>query len=452
MARGELMNINYPKYEAYKETGIQWLPQVPAGWEVKQIRHLLDSVQNGTTATQVDYDAGKTIPVTRIETISGGEINWDKVGWVIPTKEIANYRLNKGDILFSHINSLSMIGNCALYNSNDALYGGMNLLRLKPKESTYSAWIIYLLKSKFIRNTFESIAKPAINQASLTTQGIKSCNVPVPPLPEQKAIAAFLDEKTGKIDSLLEKLKRQKELLSEKRTALITRAVTKGLNPNAPMKETGIDWLPQVPEHWEVVPTFAVFNNQKNKNVNSLESNVLSLSYGRILRRNVETNFGLLPESFETYQIVLCGNIILRLTDLQNDKRSLRVGLVMEKGIITSAYLCLKVKNEDKVLSSYAFNLLHSFDITKIFYNMGSGVRQLMTFEDLRRMPIIVPPISEQKEIAEYIEKQTAKIDLLQSKTDKQIELLKEYRTSLITSAVTGQIKVIQNQQQRQCA
>jgi type I restriction enzyme S subunit len=106
-------------------------------------------------------------------------------------------------------------------------------------------------------------------------------------------------------------------------------------------KHSGVDWLGKVPAHWELKPLFALLREKKQRNLGNNENNVLSLSYGRIIRRNTEDNFGLLPESFETYQIVSPGNIILRLTDLQNDKRSLRVGLVAEPGIITSAYICL---------------------------------------------------------------------------------------------------------------
>lgn len=116
-----------------------------------------------------------------------------------------------------------------------------------------------------------------------------------------------------------------------------------------------------------------------------LEDNVLSLSYGNIIRRNVEDNFGLMPESFNTYQIVKSGDVILRLTDLQNDKRSLRVGLAKEGGIITSAYLSLRGKSD--VDPSYLYQLLHSYDTTKVFYGMSGGLRQSMKFEDFRRLP-----------------------------------------------------------------
>lgn len=136
-------------------------------------------------------------------------------------------------------------------------------------------------------------------------------------------------------------------------------------------KPSGIDWVSAIPKSWEVLPAFIVVKDVCIKNVDGVEDNVLSLSYGNIVKRNLDDNFGLLPESFNTYQIVSEGNIVLRLTDLQNDKKSLRVGYVNEKGIITSAYLnlaCLKYLE-----SRYAYFLLHSYDLTKVFYGMGGG-------------------------------------------------------------------------------
>jgi len=136
-------------------------------------------------------------------------------------------------------------------------------------------------------------------------------------------------------------------------------------------RDSGVPWLGEVPSHWEVEPLFVCLRERKTVNAGSQVSNVLSLSYGRIIPRNVEDNFGLLPESFETYQVVEPGSIVLRLTDLQNDKRSLRVGLVRETGIITSAYVCLEPAS--RVHPSYAAYLLHTYDAAKVFYSQGGG-------------------------------------------------------------------------------
>lgn len=200
-------------------------------------------------------------------------------------------------------------------------------------------------------------------------------------------------------------------------------------------KPSNIDWVSEIPKSWEILPAFSVVKNTCIKNVDGAEDNVLSLSYGNIVKRNLDGNFGLLPESFNTYQIVSKGNIILRLTDLQNDKKSLRVGYVTEKGIITSAYLnlaCLK-----SIEPKYAYFLLHSYDLTKVFYGMGGGLRQSMKFEDLKRLPIIIPFCSEQLSIVQFLDAETAKIDQLIRKQTQLIVLLKEKQQAAICDVVT---------------
>ena len=174
-------------------------------------------------------------------------------------------------------------------------------------------------------------------------------------------------------------------------------------------KNSEIDWISQRPTHWEIKRINDIATQRKIKNVGLVEKNLLSLSYGKIKRKNIDSSFGLLPESFETYQIVEPGNIILRLTDLQNDQRSLRVGLVKEQGIITSAYLCLRFfKNISPV---FAYYLLFAYDISKVFYWFGGGLRQSMKFDDIKVIPFIIPPLLEQQTIAHYLDTKTDQID-----------------------------------------
>ncbi len=200
-------------------------------------------------------------------------------------------------------------------------------------------------------------------------------------------------------------------------------------------KESGVEWIDSIPSYWEVKPTFALCEASTQKNIDGAESNVLSLSYGNIIPRDVETNFGLLPESFNTYQVISCGDVILRLTDLQNDKNSLRVGLAKQKGIITSAYLKLKANSD--INPNFLYRLLHSYDTTKVFYGMGGGLRQSMKFEDFRRLPLLLPPYEEQIKISAFLDHETAKIDNLIEKQKQLIELLGEKRQAVISHAVT---------------
>ena len=199
-------------------------------------------------------------------------------------------------------------------------------------------------------------------------------------------------------------------------------------------KDSQIPWVGHVPQHWQVLPLLAVAAERYESNAGMQEDNLLSLSYGRIVRKDIDSNDGLLPESFETYQVVHPGDMVLRLTDLQNDKRSLRSGRVVERGIITSAYLALV---PTKVASGFLAHLLRAYDTRKVFYSMGGGLRQSMKFADLKRMPVAVPPFAEQTAIATFLDHETAKIDALVEEQKRLIELLKEKRQAVISQAVT---------------
>lgn len=204
----------------------------------------------------------------------------------------------------------------------------------------------------------------------------------------------------------------------------------------AEYKDSGVEWIGAIPNQWQVKPLFAVATTESIKNDDGKETNVLSLSYGNIIKRDVEDNFGLLPESFNTYQLVNEGDLILRLTDLQNDKRSLRVGQAKEIGIITSAYLKLVAK-KNSINEKYLYRLLHSYDTTKVFYGMGGGLRQSMKFEEMKRLEMLVPNLTEQEKIANFLDHETAKIDTLIAKQQELIKLLKEKRQAVISHAVT---------------
>lgn len=200
-------------------------------------------------------------------------------------------------------------------------------------------------------------------------------------------------------------------------------------------KTSAITEIEELPQSWRVEPLCALLKEIEAPNRGNLEQNLLSLSYGRIVRRDINSNDGLLPESFETYQIVEPSDIVLRLTDLQNDQRSLRVGYVTERGIITSAYLALRANYEAS--PKYLYYLLHAYDLMKIFYGLGGGVRQSMKYADMKWLPMAVPPTKYQADIVDFLDRETAKADDLVAKYERLIELLEEKRAALITQAVT---------------
>lgn len=200
-------------------------------------------------------------------------------------------------------------------------------------------------------------------------------------------------------------------------------------------RKTGIEWLPEIPKNWVYYPLFTLVSENKKKNTNNDCTNVLSLSYGKIKRKNKDSNFGLLPAEYSAYQIVHPNYILLRLTDLQNDQKSLRTGFVVETGIITSAYIAL-IPNND-IDSKYLAYALHAYDVMKVYYALGSGVRQSMNFKDLKWLPIFLPSQKQRAIILAYIDKKIIQIDNIIAGKEKLIELLKEKRQAIISEAVT---------------
>lgn len=275
-------------------------------------------------------------------------------------------------------------------------------------------------------------------QRNLYIPDFESIYIYLPSLSEQRQIVHFLDRKCSAIDTAIEKTKESIEKLEEYKKSVITKAVTKGLDPDAKMKDSGVEWIGEVPEGWEIKQLRMFYSRRANKNKGLLEKNLLSLSYGNIIRKNIDTKEGLLPESFEGYNIVEKGDIVIRGTDLQNDHKSLRTGLVTERGIITSAYMTLMPKND--INSEYYHYLLHCYDIEKVFYSMGGGLRQSLEYWNFIRTPVLEPSKKEQEEIVIYIKDKCSAIDALITKKQKAISKWEEYKKSLIYYAVTGKI------------
>ena len=206
------------------------------------------------------------------------------------------------------------------------------------------------------------------------------------------------------------------------------------------MKDSGVEWLGEIPAEWDVTALSQQVSQVKCKNDNLVEKNLLSLSYGKIKRRDIDTVGGLLPASFEGYNRVESGDIVLRLTDLQNDQHSLRTGLVKENGIVTSAYVSVRPCSRSS--SEYLHFALYAFDVAKGFYGMGSGVRQGLTYGDVKQLRLPYPPLDTQRKIAAYLDGRCAKIDEMVSDAKKTIEEYKAWKSSVIFEAVTGKCKI----------
>lgn len=211
--------------------------------------------------------------------------------------------------------------------------------------------------------------------------------------------------------------------------------MTTNLKPYPVMKESGIEWLGKVPEHWEVLPGRACLQEKKEPNTGMKEETVLSLSYGKIIVKPKDSLHGLVPESFETYQVIHPGDIVCRPTDLQNDQKSYRFGISESQGIITSAYICLRINA--KLNNRFVHLTLHSYDLIKIIYSLGSGLRQNLRWEDFKYLPICIPPLKEQDAIVRYLNHIDKRLRRLMQAKQNLIALLNEQKQAIIHRAVT---------------
>lgn len=430
-----------------KDSGIEWIGEIPEYWECTQFKTLLSRNDGGVWGNDpTDTDVDKIVIRSTEQTIDGKWCINNPAKRDLTTENIKDYRIVKNDLLMTKSSgSLDHIGKTSIadeyFTKNECYYSNF-IQRLRCYENKYFpkyAW--FILNSTIARKQFAYLQNSTSGLGNINSGIINQIKVPLPPLPDQQRIANFLDEKVSQIDSTISKTRESIEEYKKLKQAIITEAVTKGLNPNAKMKNSGIEWIGESPEEWECFYLSQIFAPVKNKNIGLIENNLLSLSYGKIIRKNIETTFGLLPENFEGYNIIQENDIVLRLTDLQNDHKSLRVGIAKEKGIITSAYLTLR--NQINKIAKYFYYLLHSFDIAKGFYGMGAGVRQGLNWNEVRSLRMIAPKdISEQQQIADYLDQKCSEIDNLITKKEQLVVELEAYKKSLIYEVVTGKKEV----------
>ncbi len=310
-------------------------------------------------------------------------------------------------------------------------------LSLRPRKDLNTQYYCYLLKTVDAQKMFHGLGTGI--RLTLSYKDIKNLMLPAPPRDEQDQIVRFLDWKVSEINKLISVRKQQIVKLEELKRSEIGHLVM-GQSKSVPQRETAIGWVKTIPSNWREKSLIQLAEEQQIKNIGMIENNLLSLSYGKIINKDINTTDGLLPASFEGYQIVHDGNIVLRLTDLQNDHKSLRTGLVTQTGIITSAYTCLKAR--EGIIPEYLQLQLHVADLCKVFYSMGGGVRQSIGFKDIRYMLIAVPSVDEQQRILALAHKIEEPIDRAVKNLKGIISILEEYKTKLIADVVTGKIDV----------
>ena len=326
-----------------KDSGVEWIGDIPEDWEVVRIKNV-SKFSNGYAFKESDLTMEGNKYVIRIGNFQDNKliINTKTLKTNINDELLKNYKIQNGDILIAM--SGATVGKIIyLKNIDEEIY-------INQRVGIIRSEINKLLKYYFLINGFKEhiyLNSQGSAQPNISETEILDFNISLPSKSKQQSIADFLDEKTQEIDNIISKTKKAIEEYKKYKQSLITETVTKGLDKDVEMKDSGIEWVGEIPEHWGLERLKYSFLEHKSKNIGNKEKNVLSLSYGNIVKRNIKDNFGLLPESFESYNIVKPGVIVLRLTDLQNDKKSWRVGISKQIGIITSANVSLinKAKN-----------------------------------------------------------------------------------------------------------
>lgn len=419
-----------------KDSGIDWLGMIPNDWEVRKVKNYY-KMQTGFTPDTKNpdfYDDEYGYDWVTIGDLNGGKYIPETTKGKISKKYVDEYTpeiIPKGSLLYSFKLSVGQVAfaDRDVY-SNEAIASFI-------KDENINLNFLFYSSCMIVENANENIYGAKI----LNQELIRNASIVFPPLEEQQKIADFLDDKVGEIDVIISKTKASIEEYKKYKNAVIAETITKGLDKTVSMKESGIEWVGKIPSHWEIHTLSQVFMQLKNKNSDLSETNLLSLSYGKIKRKDINSSDGLLPESFDGYNIIDKNDIVLRLTDLQNDHKSLRVGHVKERGIITSAYVTLRCKED--IATDYYYYFLHTFDIFKGFYGMGAGVRQGLNYEGIRSMKILSPDIKEQQEIVEYLNVKCAEIDALIAKKEAFVEEMEAYKKSLIYEYVTGKKEVL---------
>jgi len=436
-------------YSEYKESGVEWLGEIPANWEALRLRFV---VETSVSKREVrGLDRGTEVSFIPMEAV--GEYGGLSLDGTKPLSEVLDgyTYFRDDDVVVAKITPCFENGKGALAEAlcNGIAFGTTELHVLRPRNGIYKRFLLYLTFSDRFRRLGTASMYGAGGQKRVSDNFIRDFAHPFPSLAEQRAIAAFLDRETVKIDGLVARKERLIGLLAEKRTALITRAVTRGLDPNVPMKDSGVEWLGEIPAHWEV------------KRLWHLTPSDRRIMYGIVLPG---------PNVQDGVPIVKGGDVAatrlkpeaLSKTTFEIDARYVRSRLrggdlvYAIRGSIGEVEMVPKELEganltQDAARIAYTARtegrwLLNALRSSVIFAQLEAGALGAtikgINIRDLKRTLVSVPPIEEQTQIATFLGRETARIDALIAKIREAIDHLREFRTALISAAVTGKIDV----------
>lgn len=433
--------------------GVKWMGAVPRRWSIEPAkRHFViqlgKMLQNGPTC-----DTDRMVPYFKALHVLWGTVNASDLPemWASPS-EIMQYGVQRGDLLVCEGGEVGRAGIASDPPVDSIIQNALH--RVRAKNTGDVRFLMYVLNSVSSAGWFDVICNRA-TIAHFTGEKFAALRIPSPPLEEQRAIAAFLDRETARIDALIEKKRRQIELLREKRTALISHAVTKGLDPNAKMKDSSIEWLGKIPEHWSVLPLkyslaaragaikTGPFGSQLLSS-EMVEGTIKVYNQRNVLDRDFSSGENYIAE--EKYQDLKAFTVFPNDVLVTTRGTIGRCCLLPDGAELGILHPCLiRVQANPIALSpEYMALLIQESGIVLLQLQLLSNATtiEVIYSESLKSVRLPLPPLSEQRAIAAFLDRETARIDALIEKVEKSVELLREYRTALISAAVTGKIDV----------
>ena len=416
------------KYESYKDSGVKWLGEIPRHWEVRKIKYtfkersqkgfpklsLLSATQQYGVIKKDDYE-NRTVVATK---------GLDTLKLVCKNDFVISLRSFEGGIEMSHEEGI--------------ISPAYTILIPKKIEPSYFR---HLGKSPVFINLLKMMVTGIREGQNIDYNKLRTNLIPIPPKSEQTAIANYLDSITSKIDEAISQQQKMIDLLNERKQIIIQNAVTKGLDPNAKMKDSGVEWIGEIPEDWEVRPIKALLKLKK-KLVGSKSNkyNLLSLSIDGIKIRDLNNPMGKFPTSFDTYQEVNKNDFVF--CNFDNEETPRAVGLSKVHGMITGAYDVMALYDL-RVDIEYLYLVFLDIDNFKKFKPLYKGLRKTVPYDSFMSYKIAIPPFEEQREISESLLVFLKNIDSSISQCNKMISLLKERKQIIINDVVTGKVKVI---------
>ena len=438
----------FRRFPEYKDSGIEWLGEVPEHWVTWKATHGFRRIGSGTTPKSDDpeYYGGDISWVTTSELRETVIVDTIKRVTTTATREYPTLRIYpKGTLLFAMsgatIGRLGILGTPATVNQACAAFA-------EPLHLATS-FVYYWLQ---MRKPILTVLSAGGGQPNLSQDDLRQLRIPAPPLDEQRTIAVFLDRETAKIDGLVARKERLIDLLQEKRAALITRAVTRGLDPDVPMKDSGVEWLGEIPAHWEVRPLKSISDLQTGLTLGKRYESEAMTTRPYLRVANVQDGYLALDDIAEVEvpardvrRFELQAGDVLMTEGGDFDK--LGRGHVWKEELAKCLHQnhIFAVRPRRDALTSHFLALVMSSAYGRAYFTATSKQSTNLASTNstkLRNLPFPLPGLDDQVEITRWTDRETAKIDALIAKVHQAIDHLKEFRTALISAAVTGKIDV----------